>query len=462
MHRGLLISEIKPGSPAEKAGLKAGDRLLKINGSHFYDILDFHYLCAERRLSLQVGKSNGTVQELIMRKNYDEDPGIVFFSPVLGPLRYCRNHCIFCFVDQQPPAMRPSLYEKDDDYRLSFFHGNYISLTNMGKLDIKRIIRRRLSPLYISVHATDPAVRRKMMGNKNAGEILKLLGQLARGGIKMHGQVVLCPGYNDEAVLERTISDLAELFPEMKSVALVPVGLTRYREGLAPLRSITPAEAREIVEKYSTWQEHFCREKGEPFIYLADEFYLLSDYPLPPHRHYGNYPQLENGVGLARLFLNELDKWKKAGIPKVKRYGEISLLCAKAAEPLLKELVKELHKVSALKTHLHIIPHFFWGGNVTVTGLLTGSDLIRELSGKKNLGEALFISRSMLKEGSRLFLDNLSLDYVSGKLKVRIIPVEGPLELRRLLTAPPATEKVKGGNALEHPDGGNCRPSQCR
>lgn len=441
MNKGLLISRIKPGSPAEKAGLKAGDRLIRINGSHFYDIIDFHYLCTERRVSLQVGKNNGAVKELTIRKDYDEDTGIDFFSPVIGPLRYCRNHCIFCFIDQQPPAMRPSLYEKDDDYRLSFFNGNYISLTNMGQLDIKRIIRRKLSPLYISIHATDPVVRRKMMGNKNAGKILEFLRQLARAGIKMHGQVVICPGYNDGAVLEKTIRELAGLYPCLKTVALVPVGLTKYRQGLAPLQGVTPEKAQKIVEKYSTWQERFCREKGEPFVYLADEFYLLSGYPFPPHRHYGNYPQRENGVGLARLFLNQLEKWKKAGIPKVKRYREISLITAKAAEPLLKKLVEELHKVPSLKTHLHVIPHYFWGGNVTVTGLLTGSDLLRKLSGKKNLGEVLFLPRSMLKEGSRLFLDNLSIESVSRKLQIRIIPVDGPLECRRMLTTKKAAGK---------------------
>jgi len=434
MNRGFLISGIKAGSPAEKAGLKAGDRLMKINGSYFYDLLDFQYLCTEKRVSLQVEKNDNTVQNFTIYKEYDEETGIDFFSPVIGPLRHCRNHCLFCFIDQQPPGMRPSLYEKDDDYRLSFFNGNYISLTNMGKADIKRILRRRLSPLYLSIHATDPAVRRKMMGNRDAGKILELLKILAGAGVEMHGQVVICPGYNDGVVLEKTVNDLAGLFPQLKTVALVPVGLTRYRERLAPLRGVTPDEARGIVEKYSSWQEQFRRRQGEPFIYLADEFYLLSGYPFPPHQHYGNYLQRENGVGLARLFLNQLDKWKKKEIPRVKKKMEISLVTAQAAESLLKQLVGELEKIPSLKTHLHVIPHFFWGGNVTVTGLLTGSDLLRGLSGKKNLGEILFIPRSMLKNESNLFLDNLTVESVSSKLKVRLIPVDGPLELRRLLT----------------------------
>ncbi len=444
MNRGLPIADIKSGSPAEKAGLRAGDRLISINGSCFYDILDYQYLCTEERLSLQVERSNGTVKRLTVRKDYDEDMGIAFPSPVIGPLRYCRNRCIFCFVDQQPPSMRPTLYEKDDDYRLSFFHGNYISLTNMGQLDIKRIVRRKLSPLYISIHATDPAVRRKMMGHKNAGEILGMLRRLARAGVKMHGQVVICPGYNDGAVLERTIGDLAGLFPSLKTVALVPVGLTRYRRGLAPLRGVRPEEARKIVEKYSVWQERFRREKGDPFLYLADEFYLLSGCPFPPHEHYGSYPQRENGVGLARLFLNQLEKWKRAGIPKVKKYREISLITARAAEPLLQGLMEELRRIPALKADLHVIPHHFWGGNVTVTGLLTGSDLLQELSGKNNLGEVLFLPRSMLREGSALFLDSLTVGEVSGRLGVKIVPVEDLRELRLSLITNKARKSKEG------------------
>ena len=435
MDKGSLISGVTPGSPAGKAGLEAGDRLISINGSRFYDILDYYYLCAEKRVSLKVKKNSGAIKRLTLYKDYDEDTGINFSSPVIGPLRNCQNHCIFCFVDQQPPNLRPSLYEKDDDYRLSFFDGNYISLTNMGQLDIKRIIRRKLSPLYVSIHATDPTVRKRMMGSKNAGGILELLWQLARAGIRMHGQVVICPGYNDGAILEKTINDLSELFPYLQTVALVPVGLTKYRRGLAPLRAVTPEEARTIIEIYSAWQEKFCRRNGVPFVYLADEFYLLAGCPFPSHQHYRGYPQRENGVGLARLFLNELDQWKKTGAPKVINYREISLITAEAAKPLLEGLVAELKKISFLKTHLYVIPHHFWGGNVTVTGLLVGSDLLRVLSIQKDLGEALFFHRSMLKEGSSFFLDNLAVEEVSDRLQVQMIPVDGPLHLRKKLIA---------------------------
>ena len=441
MNRGVQISGVTPGSLADQAGLQAGDRLIRINGSFFYDIVDFHYLCAERRVTLQVEKTGRAsqkmqnIQNIVLRKDYDEDTGIEFSSPAVGPLRRCQNHCVFCFIDQQPLFMRSSLYDKDDDYRLSFFHGNYISLTNVGELEMDRIRRRKLSPLYISIHATDPAVRIKMMRQKRAGHILEQLKSLARHGIEMHGQVVLCPGYNDGAVLEKTLQDLVGIYPALKTVALIPVGLTGHRDKLTPLRSFTAEEAGIFVEKYSAWQEDFYKLHGKPFVYLADEFYLLSGMQFPPHEHYGAYHQLENGVGLSRLFLNQMDEWTKGGIPKVrKNYKKVSLITAKAAEPLVKKLAEELKKIPSLEVQLHVIPHYFWGGDVSVSGLLTGSDVLRELSKEKGIGDILFIPRSMLKRGSSLFLDNMTIEALSSILQVEVIPVEDPAELRRVLS----------------------------
>ena len=438
--RGFHISGVRPGSPAERAGIKAGDRLLKIGDSFFYDLLDYFYLCADRKVTFLIerkgeraGGGSTAIKSITVRKDYDEDVGLEFLSPVIGPLRHCRNRCVFCFIDQQPPSMRPSLYEKDDDYRLSFFHGNYISLTNIDRRELGRILRRKLSPLYISIHATDPAVRRRMMRNKNAGNILEMLLTLAGAGVEMHGQIVICPGYNDGAVLEKTVHDLSEVYPALKTVAFVPVGLTGYRDGLAALRSLTAHEALEIIDKYTAWQDEFSSRYGEPFIYMADELYLLAGRHFPPHEHYGSYPQIENGVGLGRLFLNQVFEWDKKGTDSKSRYSEISIATAKAAEPLLKRLMEVLVRIPSLTAHLHVIPHYFWGGDVTVSGLLTGSDLLRELSGKNNLGEALFISRAMLKKGSTLFLDNTTVEELSFRLQVRIIPVEDPLELRRIL-----------------------------
>lgn len=432
MFRGFLITGVKNNSPAYKLGIRPGDRLLKINDSSFFDILGYQYLLSERRVKVTVLKKDGKTIKLGWEKRYDEDLGLKFAYPTLGPLRRCQNRCIFCFIDQQPPGLRPSLYEKDDDYRLSFFFGNYITLTNAGKLELKRIVNRRLSPLYISIHATEPSVRIRMMRNPAAGKIMSQLKYLAESGIEMHGQVVICPGVNDGEVLKKTVRELSLLYPRLKTVALVPVGLTRYRQGLFPLRRVTPDEALKIVEEYSFIQEEFQKRLGTPFIYLADEFYLLSGFPLPSHEHYGDYHQLENGVGLGRLFLNELNEWKRKGLPVIPGRMEISIVTGRAAEPFLKKFVAELTQVQGLKVNLYPLPSIFWGENITVTGLLTGQDLLRGLTGKR-LGNALLITRTMLREGTDLFLDGCSTGLLSSYLGTRVYAVSSLEEIRTLL-----------------------------
>lgn len=447
MARGFVIATVQKDSPAQRAGLEAGDRLLKINGSNFYDLLDFYYLCADTKLDLNVIKKSGSRVRTLVQKNYDETMGLEFSTPTIGPLRHCHNNCVFCFIDQQPDSLRDSLYQKDDDYRLSFLHGNYISLTNAAKGDLKRIIRRSISPLYISIHATDPHVRRAMMGNKAAAKIMSQLTVLAQAGITMHGQIVVCPGYNNGAVLQKTINDLSRLIPAMKTVALVPVGLTRYRHHLKPLNPVTPEKARELVNTCSSLQERFVEQYGTPFVYLADEFYLLSRLPVPPHHHYGNYEQLENGVGLVRLFLNDLDEWKQhppaANAIKLKKF---SCVTGKAAAPYLQLFMQEVEKIPGLEGHLHVVENDFWGGNVNVAGLLSGSDLLKGLEGKQ-LGAALFIPADLLKEGTELFLDNISIADVSAALGVPLIPVQSLLDLRRYLQKPTNIKKhMKGRN----------------
>jgi putative radical SAM enzyme (TIGR03279 family) len=432
MAKGFVIEKVQPGSLAERAGIKAGERLFKINGSNFYDLLDYHYQCSDNFIRLTVGKSDGSFREIDLEKDFGEDIGLCFHSPVIAPLRRCKNKCVFCFVDQQPPGLRPSLYVKDDDYRLSFFDGNYITLTNMGPLDLKRVIRRKLSPLYISIHATEPRVRRKMMRNVAAGDILGQLRQLAAAGLEIHGQVVICPGYNDGAVLEKTVGDLSQLYPSLKTLALVPVGITKYRQNLKEIRSISPAEALDIVEKYTGVQEQFCQNFGEPFVYLSDELYLLAGFPLPAHEHYGAYAQLENGVGLCRLFLNELETWRAEDKPVLKKKTRISLVTGKSAAPFLKLFAAELKEIKGLKTSLYVVENDFWGGNVSVAGLLTGKDLLAALKGK-DLGDYLFIPAVMLKEGAELFLDDISLQYLARELKTDIRPVFKLKEIRYAL-----------------------------
>ena len=429
MPQGFRVATVSPDSPAHRAGLEAGDRLLKINGSCFYDLLDYYHLCADDQLILSIIKENGTRIQHRIKKNYDENLGLEFSTPTIGPLRRCHNNCIFCFIDQQPAHLRPSLYQKDDDYRLSFLHGNYISLTNAARGELKRIIRRGISPLYISIHATDPVVRRTMMGNRAASNIMTQLAVLAKSGITMHGQVVICPGYNDGAILQKTITDLSQFYPYLKTVALVPVGITRYRKGLITLNPITPEGAQIIAERCSQRQKHFEENYGTPFIYLADEFYLLAGLPLPPHQHYGDYEQLENGVGLVRLFLNELEIWKQQPDPIIKRNRSITCVTSEAAAPFLNLFLQELQKITGLISNLYPLKNHFWGGNVDVAGLLTGRDLIQGLQGKP-LGEILFIPAVMVKEGTELFLDGYSLSEVSAALKVKIIPVNTLEELR--------------------------------
>ena len=430
--REFIISGIKKETPADRAGIETGDRLLKINGLPFYDLLDYYYLCAERELTLSIRNKEGIHREYRIIKAFDEDLGLAFLSPAIGPVRRCRNHCVFCFIDQQPPALRPSLFEKDDDYRLSFFHGNYITLTNMGDLDLKRIIRRGLSPLYISIHSTDPAIRCKMMGNRFAGRILEQLSRLAAAGIVMHGQIVVCPGLNDGVHLQKTVGDLSQFYPALRTVALVPVGLTGYRQDLPALRSITPAEAVTLVKYYSELQAEFMRTLETPFVYLADEFYLLSGFPIPSDEHYGHYEQVENGVGLGRLFLNELEQWRQTPVKPLSQEIKISLVTAQSGGPFLKLFLAELEKIRGIKANLHVLANEFWGGNVTVTGLLTGSDLLSGLA-QKELGQVVFISAVMLKEGTDLFLDDISLRDLASKLEVQIVPLNHLAEIKSYL-----------------------------
>ncbi len=432
MKSGFEIHKIQPGSPAHRTGIRAGERLVKINGYAFHDILDYFYLSAGERVILELQSASGKTRKVPLNKRYDEEPGLEFAIPTIGPLLRCRNRCVFCFIDQQPPGLRPSLYEKDDDYRLSFFHGNYITLSNLGPKDLRRIIRKKVSPLYISIHATDPQVRCGMMNNPAAGRIMEQLKELAAGGIQVHGQVVVCPGHNDGAVLWNTVEELSALYPALKTLALVPVGLTGHRRGLAELSPVNTSGAREVVEYCGGFQQRMLARAGTPFVYLADEFYLLAGAPIPPHEHYGAYEQLENGVGLSRLFLNEMEEWAQDGLPDRISPQELSIATGRSAEFLLRRLADELREAAGLRVHLYALPNRFWGGNVTVSGLLTGSDLIAGLHGRK-LGQMVLISRDMLKEGTRLFLDGLTLEEVSGAVGAEVIPIGSLQELKGIL-----------------------------
>lgn len=424
---GLIVARVKPGSIAEEMGIGRGDRIVAINGVPVHDFIDYRFWEADEDVSLELNKADGEAWILDLEKDYDEDLGLEFEGAGFGRTIPCSNHCLFCFVDQMPPGMRKSLYVKDDDYRLSFWSGNFITLTNVTEQELQRIISMRLSPLYISVHSTNPGLRRQMLGNSRAGLIMEQLRELAAAGIEMHTQVVACPGLNDGQELAGTADDLAGLWPWVRSLAVVPVGLTRFRQSRYPLRGYTRAEARGLVRWLWARQEEYLRTKGNPFIFASDEFYLLSGVEVPPLERYAGFPQLENGVGLTRLFLEE---WEKAGTRLQGRRikGKITLVTGVLGEQLLAPVAAALNRVEGLQATLRVVRNEFFGEYVTVAGLLTGADLVSQLPPGKT-GDLLVLPAVSLKKEEPVFLDGVSLRELSRCLMVQVAAVAGPGQL---------------------------------
>ncbi len=440
------IRAVQQDSIAGELGIEPGDILLSINSRPLRDILDYKSFMAEENLLLLV-KRDDVLYEYDVEKEAGEDVGLKFPRATLDKIKKCRNRCIFCFIDQLPPGLRPSLYLKDDDYRLSLLHGNYISLTNLSPAEVRRILKERISPLYISIHTTDPDLRQKMMGTPRARPILEILEALKAGGIGFHGQIVLCPGVNDEEELDKTLGDLAGLVPNLLSLSLVPVGLTGHREGLYPLRPFEPEESRQVIAQAARRQAGFRGKQGMGLVYAADEFYLSAGLPLPPAGEYDGYPQLENGVGLVRLLLEDYREHRR-GLPRrLPEETAVSIACSTLAAPVLAPLAAELDTVENLSVRLFPVANRFFGGGVTVTGLLTGSDLIEGLSGR-DLGDELFIDDVMLKDGGDLFLDGLRVPEVREALKVRITPVE---DICRFIEEIRAKGQGKEGSACQTP-----------
>jgi putative radical SAM enzyme (TIGR03279 family) len=438
--QGYLIESVVPGSPAAAAGIVPGERLLRMDNRPVRDIIDYQINEADHTVGLLLLAPQGRLRRVRVEKPAGSPLGLRFNPPTMAPLHRCGNRCLFCFVDQNPPGLRPSLYLKDDDYRLSFLFGNFITLNNLRPGDLTRIIKLQLSPLYISVHAADPALRRLLFGSARAGRGLENLRRLVRGGIRVHLQIVLCPGLNTGAALRDTVKELARLGRGAASIALVPVGLTAHRpEAGVALRRFEAAEARALVEEASRWQRFFLAARGSRLVFLADEFYRLAGRPYPPAEAYEGFPQLENGVGLARLFLDELDRLGDPPLEKLPRPVKVTLATGKEAAPLLEEAVRRLRAAGNLFPALAVVENRFFGSPVTVAGLLTASDLEAGLK-DCDLGEALFISRSLLKEGSGLFLDGGTTAQLERSLKVRLRAVSGPRELveavRKLSLAP--------------------------
>lgn len=421
----VTVKAVKDGSPAQKKGVLPGDIIISINGNNITDILDYRFYITERKVRLLIHRGPELISISITKDEYD-DIGLDFESFLMDKKQSCSNKCIFCFIDQLPKGMRESLYFKDDDSRLSFLMGNYITLTNMKDEDIDRIIKMRMSPINISVHTTNPDLRCKMLNNRFAGEKLRYLKILANAGIFINCQIVLCKGVNDKDELIKTILDLEALGTYVQSVAVVPAGLTKYREGLYNLSQFSPSESREVIDTVNRLGEKFKEKRGERFCYCSDEFFLLAQRALPDADYYEDYPQLDNGVGLITSMRDEFYeeiKYIEEDFDKDKRLS-FSIATGEAAYSFICEITSELCKLCpGLSGRVYKIRNDFFGESVTVAGLVCGCDLIGQLSDKE-LNEVLFIPSVMLRSEGDLFLDGVSLNDVREKLKLPIVPLE--------------------------------------
>lgn len=414
-----IIKSVEEGSIAWEMGIEPGDRLLQINGSIIEDVFDYHYYTNDEELLILIQKENGEEWELEIEKDYDEDLGIEFEQGLMDEYRSCRNKCMFCFIDQMPKGMRDTLYFKDDDSRLSFLQGNYITLTNMSDHDIQRIVDYHLEPINVSIHTTNPELRCKMLHNRFAGDALKKIQILYDGGITMNGQIVLCKGINDGEELERSIRDMTKWLPNLQSVSVVPVGLTKFRDGLYPLEPFTKEDAKEVLGIIHKWQKKIYEEYGIHFIHAGDEWYLLAEEELPEEERYDGYLQLENGVGMLRLLLNEFEEAYEP-LAGDGREIHLSMATGKLAYPYLKEMLERLKaKYPNLNVNLFEIRNDFFGERITVAGLITGQDLIAQLKGQ-DLGDALLLPCSMLRSGEDVFLDDVTVTELSDALQVPI------------------------------------------
>jgi putative radical SAM enzyme (TIGR03279 family) len=420
------ISGIVPGSIAEEVGFSAGDRLVKINGQPLRDLIDYQFLCADEVLNLEVLDAAGRSHQLEIEKDCDEDLGLEFASALFDGLIQCNNRCPFCFIDQQPPGKRASLYFKDDDYRLSFLYGSYLTLTNLSQREWDRIEKMRLSPLFVSVHATDRAMRERLLQNNRAGQIMDQLVWFQERRLQIHGQVVVCPGLNDGAQLEKTIRDLATFhqgdMPAVLSVAVVPVGLTKFRPASEdPLRPVSPEEAQIVVQQVEALQQEFRQTHQSTFVWLADEWYLIGGLDLPESASYEDYPQLGNGVGSIRRFIDEFTE-EIADCDPPPLDASYTWVVGNAVAKAFQPIVAKLNQFPGLRIELVPIASDYWGQTMTVTGLLTGQDLLQTLR-KLALGDGILIPTVMLKHDEDKFLDDMTIAELERELGVPVIPV---------------------------------------
>lgn len=424
--KGHLIRTVQPDSIAEEMEIEAGDRLLAINGEEVEDIFDYQYMIQDEYVEVLIRKPSGEEWLLEIDKDYEEDLGIEFENGLMDDYRSCYNKCIFCFIDQMPKGMRETLYFKDDDSRLSFLQGNYVTLTNMSEKDVERIIKYHLSPINISFQTTNPDLRCMMLHNRFAGEALKKVDRFYEAGIEMNGQIVLCKGINDGAELERSISDMAKYLPHLRSVSVVPVGLSKYRDGLYPLEPFTKEDAAGVLDIIHRWQKKIYPEYGLHFVHASDEWYILAQRELPDEDNYDGYLQLENGVGMIRLLLEEFDdsmnhliesgameRWNK-------RKREISTVTGQIACSYIQQMARRMEEIfEGLRVHVYPIRNDFFGERITVTGLLTGQDIIAQLKGQ-TLGEELLLPQNILRSGETVLLDDYTVDDLAKALQVPV------------------------------------------
>jgi len=412
------IARIRSGSIAEELEILPHDLLLSINGHAVNDILDYQFYSQEDFIIMEIEKENKEIWSLEIEKEYDEELGIEFTELVFDRMKSCQNRCIFCFVDQLPPHMRKTLYIKDDDFRHSFINGNFITLTNLSEADWEKIVEMRLSPLYISVHCIQGELRKEMLQNSRAGNIILDLQRLKAAGIEVHTQIVLCPGLNDGEVLNETIEELAQLYPEVASVGIVPVGLTGYRQELPQLTAVTDELAINTIRTVESYQHSFRQKWDKGFVYLADEFYLRASLDIPDSEYYDDYCQIENGIGLARMLLDEFHDLA-ASLPKVISQREVFVITGKSAQPILQGVVTRLNQIEGLSVILLPINNKYFGGGVSVTGLLTGQDIISAL-GNNYQGKKVILPGVVFRDGQDVLLDDTSLEDITNKSQADI------------------------------------------
>ena len=417
------IRSVDPHSPAKRAGVRAGETLTHVNGRPIVDVLDYKFYTYDPRLELTLAEESGAVRTVRVHKAEGEDLGLNFETYLMDRARSCANRCIFCFVDQMPPGMRETLYFKDDDARLSFLMGNYITLTNLSEREIQRIADLRISPINISVHATDPALREAMLKHRRAGECLSIMGRFARAGITMNCQIVACPGINDGPALERTLRDLGELYPAVNSVAVVPVGVTRFREGLCPIEPYTPDQAAALIDQVEAFAARFLEGHGTSLAWCSDEFYLIAGRELPEKNYYEDMAQLENGVGMLRLLTGQA-ALALEDVPEDARPTPFSIATGVSAAPFLRKVVDMAReKCGNINGIVYPVRNRFFGETITVSGLITGRDLMEQLAGQA-LGERLLIPANMLRTGEQVFLDDVTVEQVEQTLGVPVTVVE--------------------------------------